>query len=1149
MSFTRALRSALGLAACAALAGGTCRAAAWIPPDPGARATRIVIAPPQTVYPLPDRFVLAGSDTARVRERVLVRGQEYFLDAAQGEFRLNTELAPGDTVRLTYRALLVPLSGAAGVLVPRLAPPHPAGTPDTSFARREDSARAASGSAPPRAGGTLPGAAAPPGGAALNLSGNKTVAVDFGNTRDVALRQSLDLHATGRVAPGVDVLAVLSDRNTPVSGEGSTRELRELDKLLLEIRGQGAGATLGDLSVTQERGTFARFTRQLSGVSAYGRSGGFDGGAVLAGVKGVFVSRQFQGIEGVQGPYVLSDDDGRTGIAIVAGSEAVWLDGVRLARGESADYSMDHDRGTLTFSARRLISSASRIATDYQVALSAYRRNVSQARGGWSRGAVEVWGQVYREADARSRPLRADLTDSDRLVLEQAGNDPLRALGNGVGPGPGDYGAVNDTAGVTHYAFVGIGQGAFSIQFAAVGAVRGDYAESTQVSGRTIYRYVGSGQGGFTPGRLLPLPAALEVANAGVSVKPWSWARVSAELSGSRRDLNTFSPVDDAQRGGAAAQAAVTLEGPVRALGKKLGTLGVTGEFRRFDARYRSPGRLDPVFYEEEWGVNAARALRAQNRRGGILTWRPEATTVVRAEYAELAADSGFFARRRGASAERTGIVSAHGRIERVDNRQSSDTYRNEGFRDKAQARASWSGNAFVRPEVSFDLESRVPPAASDSAATRYRQWDAGATFPKVGPLELSAGIGQRFDATRAAGEWNPLTRADRVRGALTWRAGGRLSGALGLERRLKAPAGPGAPPRTTSDAGYARARQSFGARAGEQELALEWTSEAQEVRQRQVRFVGPGGGAYDSLGNFVGRGDYDVTLAATGTFERLARTSGSYRLELRPANALRDSSAWASRLAEARASVLLQATLGRRGSFELSDLFYGPGRTLGREDVASGSYLVRPELEFGGRSRWLAILLRLERRATADRQYAGQSTTRDEWLEELRWRTRPGPHFLSEAALRLGQSRAVQNTSNSGSARRRLVTQGVTAEGTWLPSPEWRVGAVGSLDRADLEGDADEPSRVARFGPRFVYTRGGRFRGELLLRRAVIGGGAVPVLVPSGFPTFPDRWDYTLETSWRVRERANLVLSGNGRQRPGATFIHSGRVELRAYF
>jgi len=123
--------------------------------------------------------------------------------------------------------------------------------------------------------------------------------------------------------------------------------------------------------------------------------------ATLAGVKGVFVSRQFQGTEAVQGPYILSDDEGRTGVAIVAGSEVVWLDGVRMARGETADYAMDYDRGQLTFSARRLISSASRIAIDYQVALTEYRRNVSSFGGGWTRSKVQAWGQLYREADAR----------------------------------------------------------------------------------------------------------------------------------------------------------------------------------------------------------------------------------------------------------------------------------------------------------------------------------------------------------------------------------------------------------------------------------------------------------------------------------------------------------------------------------------------------------------------------------------------------------------------------------------------------------------------------------------------------------------------------------------------------------------------------
>jgi len=161
---------------------------------------------------------------------------------------------------------------------------------------------------------------------------------------------------------------------------------------ILEARGVtmqfGGLRALGDVSLRQDKGTFARYGRELTGVTARGAGGDVEGVATLAGVKGVFVSRQFQGTEAVQGPYILSDDEGRTGVAIVAGSEVVWLDGVRMARGETADYAMDYDRGQLTFSARRLISSASRIAIDYQVALTEYRRNVSSFGGGWTRSKV-----------------------------------------------------------------------------------------------------------------------------------------------------------------------------------------------------------------------------------------------------------------------------------------------------------------------------------------------------------------------------------------------------------------------------------------------------------------------------------------------------------------------------------------------------------------------------------------------------------------------------------------------------------------------------------------------------------------------------------------------------------------------------------------
>ncbi len=976
------------------------------------------------------------------------------------------------------------------------------------------------------------------------------MALDFGNTRDVALRQSLDLNISGRLAPDVELLAVLSDRNTPLSAEGGTRELAELDRILLEVKGPSAGGVLGDWTLRQERGEFARLSRELTGVEARGGGEALSGRAALGGVKGRFVSRQFPGSEGLQGPYLLPDENGATGTAIVGGSEEVWLDGERLSRGESADYFMDYERGAITFTARRLISAASRIAIDYQVALTAYHRTLSALGGQARRGGLTAWGQLLREGDAADRPLRFSLDASDRFALENAPDSATFAVGAGVSPGPGDYDAINDSAGVTvRFAFAGFDQGDFRVSFAAVGPQQGDYAESTQVGGRVIYRHVGAGSGTHVIGRRLPLPASLSVVDGGFTLAPAPWARFEGELARSTARANTLAR-DGRAREGTAGAARAEANGDVRLFGRRIGRLGGVLAMRRFDDGFRTPGRLDPAFAEEDWGVGAERPLAAQDRRSAAMSWAPAPSLELGAELASLDADGDFSARRRRATLRRTGAFAVAGRLERVENRRdgAAPGTEAEGFRDKATLAASFAGWSWLRPQASLDFEDRVPPGASESTAVRYRAWNAGAVAPTLGPIELSAALGRRDDAVRRDGAWRAWTRATHARAGATARLGG-VTGALGLERRVRAPEAAGAPLRQATDLGYARLRQAFGPRLGEQEASFEWTGEAIERRRREVRFVGPGAGAYDSLGNFTGRGDYDAVLVATGTFDRITRTTGSYRLEFRPGSALAEASAAGLLFGDARLSLLVQASAGRRGGFTPGDLFYTPKRILVRDDVAFATYTLRPEAQFGGRTRFAQFLFRLERRAAADRQFEGARTLRDEWTEEARWRTRPGPRWLSEVTLRLGQGTAEQSLGGGGALRRRLVTRGGSAEATWLPDAAWRVGLLAQLDRADVEGDAVEPSRVVRFGPRLVWTRGGRMRSELLVRRAVVSGGAVPALVPSGFPLFPDTWDYSLETSLRVRERAHLVFGAQGRKPTNQDFVHTGRAELRAYF
>ena len=81
-----------------------------------------------------------------------------------------------------------------------------------------------------------------PSGSALAVNGNKTLAVDFGSTQDAALRQSLDLSLSGRIAPGVEITGVLSDRDTPISAEGTTQDLQSLDRVAAGVLSAGGHA-------------------------------------------------------------------------------------------------------------------------------------------------------------------------------------------------------------------------------------------------------------------------------------------------------------------------------------------------------------------------------------------------------------------------------------------------------------------------------------------------------------------------------------------------------------------------------------------------------------------------------------------------------------------------------------------------------------------------------------------------------------------------------------------------------------------------------------------------------------------------------------------------------------------------------------------
>jgi len=1106
---------------------GAARAAAVS--DPGCGVMTVVQRLGGVTYPLPRGFLQAGSDSVWSSRRALVRGVDFTIDRARGVLRMLHEPVPGETLWVAACWLLAPPPAEHRLHVYR--PVRGLGDSAAADSLRE--------SVPPqpRPITTRPAFAAP-AGTSLELSGNKTIAVDFGSSQDAFLRQSLDLGVSGTLAPGVELTGVLSDRNTPLNTTGSTQDLQSIDRLLIELRAPGGGAALGDVDLSLQQGEFARLERRLQGVRGEWTTGPARAIAAAASAQGEFHRMQFFGVEGQQGPYQLTDRNGGAGITVVAGSEVVVLDGQRLARGEGADYAIDYERARLTFSNRRPITSSSRITVDYQFSVNRFRRNLAAAQAGWQRGGLSLSTTFLNETDDRGSPIDLAFDDSDRLVLASVGDSAALAVGSGVTTGGGDYDLIRDTTATAHYAFAGVDSGDYRVSFARVGTGAGDYADSAVVGGRVAYRWVGAGNGTFRIGRALPLPDAHQLWSVGgtVGAGPLS-LRVEGALS--RRDRNTFSGLDDGDNLGRAGSARLGLEGTGPSWLR--GGAGLHAEARSVAPRFAPFTRLERPFEQEDWGLPIDADLEHQDRVevGGFV--RSAAAGTMRGSLGRLETPDGFRSTRQEAGWSRDGRLAASASWERADGHRDGMAF-GDGGRERTLGdvalRLRW-----LEPALRLDWDQRRTPSDTGLVGVRSREVTAELRTPATMAWRpVAAWILRREWGLETSG-WSDRSEARTARLGIESPATARLGGLVTWSVRDFRPVGAGMATltRTRSDLATARLRAAEPSLGLSGDLGVEITSEGENPRLRALTFVGPGQGAYDSLGNFVGTGDYELALIVSPSLRRLARSATSAR------------AAWQFGASEtwrgSRLQISFESDARRRGDLHASDAMLSPGAALGDTGLSRGAVTQRLEADVAPGSRAVAVRARLERRVTADRSLENFAQTVDETNATLRWRPRPAPAWTAEVEARWKRQEALQALSSGGGFGRTLVESGALAQLVY--TPDARLRAAMSIDAGWLRPEqaaAAEYTRTVRIGPDFGVSIG-HGRLETLVRRAFVSGPPALGLLPSADPAGAARWEGTTRFDQRVRESITLGLTFGFRERTDRAPEYDGRAELRAFF
>jgi hypothetical protein len=981
-------------------------------------------------------------------------------------------------------------------------------------------------------------------GTRLEVGGSKTFSVEVGSNRDAALRQTLDLTIRGRLTRDVEIRGVLSDRDSPVTPEGTSAELDELDQVLIEVRSRNARATFGDIEVAEAAGEFGRYERRLEGASVFREGDLTRVGAVAASARGEFRSVELFGEEGKQGPYRIAETAGAV-VGIVPGSEEVTLDGERLDRGQRNDYVIDYDLGEITFTPSRPITFDTRITVDFEAATESYRRSFLSAEAGLHRtDRLSVRALVVTETDDSGAPRGFSLSEEDEEILSEIGDESPEGEAVAVRcNGEGEYLEIDEGSGQVHYTWVGEDDGVCEVSFIRVGPGLGAYADSTLTDGRLVFVFRGEGNGDHAVGRRLAAPVEHVLGDLLVD---YGGERVEAhaELAGSLRDRNTFSDLDDGDNGGLAGSARVRVKGPTWG---EHGAVRVEGALRRIDEEFRPFTRITDSFDFLDWNYAASGLTEGEERAVAAVEVDADAATTLRVETGRLRSGNAFDADRVLARVRRTGFIRSLLSLQRTWNDgREEDGSTTSGLREvrRAEAQVAW---ARVIPRITYRGELTRTSGDSTFSGNRFDQVGADAELIPLEPLRLRADYSVRWDDRRVARTGNEWTRSSTTRDRGARVAVDRMWGVRGsveYRRRTFEPRAEGSP-QVTNLARIGGDALSFNGVLRNQ-IDYQVTTEEIEIREKIITFVGEGQGNYDQYGVFVGVGDYDLDLSDTGEREVLSRVDLSVRGSL---TGSRGPHA-AFLLREVRAQTFLRAQHTTRRPFqELLNPFGAGLYDTGGEAVEASMTLRQEASVFPARR--VTPSLRYETFRSYDGRFdnVAEETQRDIVALRVRGTPRPGWTVEVEGSTEREEDRRERRVAPVSVSRDRFATHRGEVEVTHKPVPAWTMAGTVALSQTEKRGEEGTEERLEA-GPRIAFAPPTLGRVEVRATFVEIDGR-----VPRGRPVFglglinQSGVEWSVLADFRVRE--NVTAAGTLRAvRPrGGETLYDGRMELRAFF